>query len=158
MVRFFPQKNGFPFFMSHSYLRASDSPSHVSILPSLGPRCYDLHLCGKWRISPGRTPLPQAGPIPVPYFKGFLWEWCVTSMGMGLTIEGLLEFADMNPELGSRVVVNMHPRGKGYICTPLKTYTHTHTHQKKCELGDNPFLLGARPRVELLVFGYQCGL
>lgn len=49
----------------------------------------------------------------------------MTSMGMGLTIEGLLEFADMNPELGSRVVVNMHPRGKGYICTPLKTYTHT---------------------------------
>lgn len=65
----------------------------------------------------------------------------MTSMGMGLTIEGLLEFADMNPELGSRVVVNMHPRGKGYICTPLKTYTHTHT-PEKMRVGRQSFPVG----------------
>lgn len=32
---FFPKKIGFPFFMSHSYLRASDSP--VSMCPSFHP-------------------------------------------------------------------------------------------------------------------------
>ena len=27
-------------------------------------------------------------PIPFPYFKGFLWEWYGSSMGMGVPVLG----------------------------------------------------------------------
>ena len=28
-------------------------------------------------------------PIPFPYFKGFLWEWYGSSMGMGVPLLGV---------------------------------------------------------------------
>ena len=100
-------------------------------------------------------PSHKRDPLPVPYFKGFLWEWCVTSMGMGLTIELAPGICRHESWIGITSGCKYAPPRKGIHMHALK---NLHTHQKKCELGDNPFLLGPRPRVELLVFGYQCGL